>query len=215
MTILSGFFAQDCDAGYFKQDTSDIHKATASRKSAFHGGLLMLRLGYYPALYIFLFATQVTHAAVIMRCQDDQGHITYTQFGCAAEQHQQQQVIKNPPPGSIQPTLLPQTNISTPPGKPPRVSVIGDKESPCGIELSSEDRRKAIIRQQIRPGLTRNDVESSLGQPDSIKEHNGKTQYLYQPMRKGKSSKRQSISFDENGCVKSNANNTRKTKSRQ
>ena len=45
--------------------------------------------------------------------------------------------------------------------------------------------------------MSRADVESSLGKPDTITEQNGKTRYVYQ-VKKGN---KRNINFDEAGCV--------------
>jgi outer membrane protein assembly factor BamE (lipoprotein component of BamABCDE complex) len=63
--------------------------------------------------------------------------------------------------------------------------------------LSASDRRSAVIGMKVRPGMTRADVESSLGKPDQISTRNGQTQYRY---TKDKARPRM-VSFDEHNCV--------------
>ncbi|MNR64480.1 hypothetical protein D3C85_1871430 [compost metagenome] len=55
-----------------------------------------------------------------------------------------------------------------------------------------------MIRQQVRAGMTRRDVESSLGEPDKITSQNGQTRYHYADQK----GNRRQVTFDEAGCVK-------------
>ena len=170
----------------------------------------MTRLGYCCALYTLLSISPVAQAAAVMRCENEQGHITFTQFGCNTDQQAQAQAFHNPPPGSVRPTAPPQDTERA--RKPNTIAIVGSQDSPCDQALSSEEKRRALIRKQIHPGMTRNEVESSLGHPDSIREHNGQTRYFYQSGKKGKKSKQLSISFDENGCVKGDTRKSRTEK---
>jgi hypothetical protein len=174
----------------------------------------MTRLGYCCALYTLLFISPAAQTAAVMRCENEQGHITFTQFGCNTDQLAQAQTFYNPPPGSVRPAPPPPQNTDR--GRKPNViTIVGGQDSPCDQALTSEEKRRALIRKQIHPGMTRNEVESSLGQPDSIRDHNGQTRYIYQSSKKGKKSKQLSISFDENGCVKGNTRKARIGKSEQ
>ncbi len=76
--------------------------------------------------------------------------------------------------------------------------MVGEREEVCGNMISAQERRKAIIRKQIRSGMTRTDVESALGKPDRISGSNGRLRYHYKP-KKGVS---YDVAFDTNGCVK-------------
>ena len=78
------------------------------------------------------------------------------------------------------------------------VTVVGSRDDGCGNQMTSSERRTAIIRQRITSGMSRSDVESSLGKPDRITQHNGQTRYLY---RDNQGNNRQ-VSFDAAGCVK-------------
>lgn len=68
----------------------------------------------------------------------------------------------------------------------------------CGNLLSSSEKRQAIIRREVRSGMSSADVESSLGKPDRITRQNGRQRYHYRDKR----GDNQLISFDEAGCVK-------------
>ena len=76
--------------------------------------------------------------------------------------------------------------------------MVGTKQDGCGNQLSSSERRRAVIRQQVRGGMTQRDVESALGKPDKITTNDGQTRYHYAD---DKGNKRQ-VNFDEYGCVK-------------
>ena len=76
--------------------------------------------------------------------------------------------------------------------------VVGTKQDGCGNRLSSSERRRAVIRQQVRGGMTQRDVESALGKPDKITTNDGQTRYHYAD---DKGNKRQ-VNFDEYGCEK-------------
>jgi len=79
------------------------------------------------------------------------------------------------------------------------VATTGTSQSTCGEALSSSERRRAVIRQQIRSGMSQRDVENALGKPDKVTSNNGQTRYHYAD-EKGN---RRQVSFDESGCVKS------------
>ena len=151
-----------------------------------------------------------TLGSTVFRCEDAKGHVTFTRQGCPDTHNQSLQQAYNPTPGSGKPVPLAK------PRKPSRESkkndqqeltVVGIKQHSCGNHLSSSERRAAIIKQQIRLGMSRSDVESSLGKPDKITEQNGQTRYVYQ----GKKGNKRNVSFDEAGCVKGKAKAKRKS----
>jgi hypothetical protein len=153
------------------------------------------------AFCAFLLCPLTTFSSTVFRCEDASGHTTFTRNGCTATQSQSLQQAYNPTPGHGKPISL------ATPRKAPRktkrktereLTVVGAKQDGCGNHLSSSERRTAIIKQQIRKGMSRSDVESSLGKPDKSTEQNGSTRYVYE----GRKGKKRSINFDENGCVK-------------
>ncbi|QXI31623.1 outer membrane protein assembly factor BamE [Pseudomonas vanderleydeniana] len=75
--------------------------------------------------------------------------------------------------------------------------VVGEHDDGCGNQLDARSRRQAIIQQEVRPGMNRQEVESALGKPDRISTSNSTTRYHYNP-KKGRSSL---VQFDEKGCV--------------
>lgn len=145
--------------------------------------------------------------ATVQRCEDAQGNITFTSLGCLSDHNMQLQRAYNAPPGSSSATnLLPEAapfrrETAEPPNNrrtSKELVVVGQRDDGCGNQVSSEQRRRAIINQQTRAGMNLRDVESSLGKPDKITTRNGETRYHYSE-KKGRSSQ---VVFDENGCVK-------------
>lgn len=145
-------------------------------------------------------AVSSAQATTVFRCQSSDGHLTYTLNGCPSTSEQHTQHAFNPTPGSDQATPMaapekrhkPSTTESSP-------VVVGKQQDGCGNQLNRSARRTAIIRQEVRSGMSRNDIESALGKPDKITSNNGTTRYTYED-RKGN---RRQVNFDENGCVKS------------
>lgn len=156
----------------------------------------------YAALCVaLLYPTQDSSAASVFRCEDANGHITFTRHGCTTEQEQQTQSTRNHTPGSGKaiPLARPEQNSrSTRNSGSADLVIVGQQDDGCGNRITGSERRQAVIRQEIRSGMTRADVESSLGKPDKITRQNGQQRYHYRDKR-GNS---QQISFDEAGCVK-------------
>ncbi len=155
-------------------------------------------------LCALLLASPTTHAASVYRCVDETGHVTFTRQGCAPSQTAQMQNAFNPTPSSGKATRM--AEPSSQQTKRQRkhadtgatLTVVGEQDDGCGNLLTQQARRKAIVEQQVRAGMTRADIESALGRPDAISSNNGQTRYRYSP-QKGRS---RSVSFDENGCVR-------------
>jgi hypothetical protein len=144
-----------------------------------------------------------TPASTVFRCEDASGHITFTLQGCPAEQAQHLQNAYNPTPSSGKPIPLAKTAKSSrkkakEPESASALVVVGEKQDGCGNRVVGSERREAVIKQQIRSGMTQSDVESSLGTPEKISRQNGQTRYHY---RDQQGNSRQ-VSFDEAGCVK-------------
>lgn len=138
-------------------------------------------------------------AATVFRCEDSQGRLTYTHLGCPDDNSQSLQRAYNPTPGTGKATPMardaPQALKDT---QPREVVVVGRKLDGCGDRLTSSERRQAIIRQQIRGGMTRSDVESAFGKPDKITRVDGDTRYHYDDTK----GNRRQVTLDEAGCVK-------------
>ena len=150
-----------------------------------------------------LYPSNDLYASTVFRCEDESGRITYTLSGCPAHASQSLQSAHNPTPGQGKATPLAKNTQKTnrknsAPTDEPKLTVVGSKQDGCGNQVTGSERRTAMIRQQVRSGMTQADIESSLGEPDKITTQNGDTRYHYAD-RQG--NKRQ-VTFDEAGCVK-------------
>ena len=139
-------------------------------------------------------------ASSVFRCEDEAGHVTFTLHGCPENSRQNIQQAHNPTPGQGKPVPLAKAgrqarSSGNDAGK--ELVVVGVRQDGCGNRLTGSERRRAVIRQQIRGGMTRHDVESALGEPDRISSNDGQTRYHYADE---KGNKRQ-VTFDEAGCV--------------
>lgn len=138
-------------------------------------------------------------AATVFRCEDAEGHITFTQLGCPSEDSQTLQKAYNPTPGNGQPVPLANpTRSSAPRQKSGTAVVVGEQNDGCGNRVTGSARREAMIRKEVRAGMTLADVESMLGKPDKVSSQNGQLRYQYLE-RNGRS---RQVSFDEDRCVK-------------
>ena len=161
-----------------------------------HGSLKSGLLG------LCLLFSQAAFATSVFRCQDANGHVTYTLSGCPINHDQAIQHASNPTPSSGRPTLMAAPSKSTRSGERSDnqgPTVVGVRDDGCGNQLSSSEKRSAIIRKEVRRGMARSDIESALGKPDSSNEQNGQARYVY----KDQDGRKRQISFDESGCVKS------------
>jgi hypothetical protein len=145
-------------------------------------------------------------AATVYRCEDHNGRVTFTHLGCASDQQTQLQTADNPPPSGGTKETEKAAGKNQPTTKPTEqehraVVGIGQREDGCGNLLTARERRKAMIDKEARAGMSRADVESMLGKPDSISSQNGKLRYNY--VDKQDNNRKRSISFDADGCVKS------------
>lgn len=152
---------------------------------------------------ISLYPITSLSAATVFRCEDASGHVTFTFHGCPTDQLQQLQDARNHTPSSGE--TIPLANTSTPEGTRPRtrehvttLTVVGERKDGCGDLLTGSARREAMVKQQVRSGMTQSDVESMFGKPDRISSRNGDTRWHYQD-RKGNT---RQVAFDEAGCVK-------------
>lgn len=157
------------------------------------------------ALLALLCFPLLTPATTVQRCEDSLGNITFTSQGCPSGHSMQLQSAYNAPPGTVI-NLLPESTHAPRQVAAPsdnrqtnkELVVVGQRDEPCGNQISREQRRRAIINQQTRAGMSVQDVESALGKPDKITSRNGETRYYYRE-KNGRSSQ---VAFNEKGCVK-------------
>ncbi|MDH4874195.1 outer membrane protein assembly factor BamE [Pseudomonas sp. BN515] len=144
------------------------------------------------------------NAAFVFRCNDSEGNVSFNQHGCPPDSQVKHQrtgtpnlLSSEPIPEEIGGQYFPSQKWESP-ERSTEIVVVGEREEVCGNLISPQERRKAIIRKQIRKGMTRADVESALGKPDRISGTNGQVRYHY----KAKKGAGQQVAFDEDGCVK-------------
>lgn len=144
-------------------------------------------------------------ASTVFRCEDASGHITFTQQGCPVDQTQHLHDARNhtPSSGAIIPLASPAREaLHTPRGSPNErtraLIVVGEREDGCGDLLTGSARREAMVKQQVRRGMTQADVESMFGKPQRTSSRNGESRWHYVD-RTGNT---RQVSFDEAGCVK-------------
>jgi len=149
-----------------------------------------------------LYPIEDSSAASVFRCVGADGHVTFTRHGCATDQEQHLQDARNPTPSSSKtiPLADPDQRAMPSPTSAGELVIVGQQDDGCGNLLTSSEKRQAIIRKEVRSGMSRADVENSLGKPDRVTASNGQQRYHYKEKRKGGSSRQ--VSFDEAGCVK-------------
>lgn len=162
----------------------------------------MLRLLCAGICATLLYPTHLIFASTVFRCEDAGGKITYTRHGCPVTADQQLQEAFNPTPGKGKPVPLAKAKkekrSKSKTDKRSQPLVVGQKDDGCGNRVTGRERRKAIVQQQAKSGMTQADVESSLGTPDKITRQNGETRYHYVDNE----GNRRQVTFDEGGCVK-------------
>ncbi|MFV3369847.1 outer membrane protein assembly factor BamE domain-containing protein [Pseudomonas sp. NY15435] len=165
-----------------------------------------------PALLISLLTLWLptSEAASVFRCTAADGSVLFSQYGCPVERQQEIQEASNPTPGSGKPVPMARTQEATPQKPAARsrgqskdaeheaVVIVGEQQNGCGNRVTGSARRKAIIAGRIRTGMTRSDVESALGRPDRVSQHNETLRYHYEADKKHGS---RTVTFDEDGCV--------------
>lgn len=169
-----------------------------------------------PALLCSLLIPLVptSEAASVFRCTAADGSVLFSQYGCPVERQQEIQEASNPTPGSGEPVpmAIPQETVVQKPVARSRgaskeaeresVVVVGEQQNGCGNRVIGSARRKAIIEGRIRTGMTRSDVESALGRPDRVSQHNETLRYHYEADKKHSA---RTVTFDEDGCVQGKA----------
>lgn len=151
---------------------------------------------------LLLCSSSLLFASSVYRCVAPDGHITFTRHGCPTDQQQQLQNASNASPGSGRPIPMAndtpeRTPRATKQGNPQEPTIVGQQDDGCGNRITDRERREAIIKKEVRSGMTRTDMESALGKPDRISSRNGRTSYHY---RDNEGNTRQ-IDFNEHNCV--------------
>lgn len=156
---------------------------------------------WFHLLAVAAATMDVSHsdAATLQRCIAPGGHVTYTAHGCPSQGEQTTITTPNAySDGSDARTTAPKSSASAQQSTPNDLVIVGVRDDGCGNRVTGSSRREAIIRKEIRTGMTRRDVESMLGRPDKVTGQNGQLRYYYQD-RQGN---RRQVSFDREGCVR-------------
>ncbi|WP_181069569.1 DUF4124 domain-containing protein [Stutzerimonas azotifigens] len=123
---------------------------------------------HYPALILTLIlASPTATAANVYRCVDHEGRVTFTRHGCAQDQQSDTQRAFNATPGSGKPVPMAKPSSTTRPTRKgtDALLVVGETDDGCGNQLTSQERRIAVLRKQAKAGMTLADIESALGKP--------------------------------------------------
>ena len=149
-----------------------------------------------------LLLAESTLAASVYRCVDELGQVSFSQQGCPGAQRAERHSASNPTPGSGKavPLAQPATRERAPRPRDEPVLVVGEQDDGCGNRLTASERRSAIITRSIRSGMSRRDVESALGRPESVSGSDGSTRLRF---RDGRGQLR-TVTLDEHGCVRAN-----------
>jgi len=139
-------------------------------------------------------------AATVYRCEDASGHFTFSASGCASDSDSRLQRADNPRPGGAKPTLMAKPKAAPRKEVARTPTVVAAKTDGCGDLLSASARRQAIIRGQVKVGMSRADVESALGPPQRISQLDALTRYHYEARQR--KDRTRLVTFDEHGCVR-------------
>lgn len=139
-------------------------------------------------------------SATVFRCEDAAGHLTFSASGCASDSDSRLQRADNPRPGGARPTLMAKPKAAPRKEAPRAPTVVATRTDGCGDLLSSRERRQAIIRGQVKIGMSRADVENALGPPQRISQLDTLTRYHYEERQRKERSRL--VTFDDQGCVR-------------
>lgn len=139
-------------------------------------------------------------SATVFRCEDAAGHLTFSASGCASDSDSRLQRADNPRPGGARPTLMAKPKAAPRKEAPRAPTVVATRTDGCGDLLSSSERRQAIIRGQVKIGMSRAAVENALGPPQRISQLDTLTRYHYEARQRKERSRL--VTFDDQGCVR-------------
>lgn len=102
---------------------------------------------------------QDSSATSVFRCEDSNGQITFTRHGCAPEQTQYRQEVRNHSPGSGKPIPLavPRARTATPTTRSRAPVIVGEQDDVRGLEVWHREgvpgRDRGIPEEPGRRGL--------------------------------------------------------------
>lgn len=160
-------------------------------------------------IFMFLAAAALAanaSAASVFKCVDAAGRITFTQQSCPQSSllHDVVSASSPTPSGSSQPVAMAATPEPAGMGRAgrPRASGIGASapQAGCNTGLNAQDLRKAKVRNEIVPGMSRKDIEDMYGKAGRGGSARGAGASTYW---NDKYVDVTSVSYDRNGCVRS------------
>lgn len=170
----------------------------------------MRRFAAFAAICLISTATQ---AAAVFKCVDEKGKVTFTtNANCPSGSHLNDVVsAHNPPPAGSGPAAV----MAEPANPRPRYQDVGggtqsqrgytvvggsDDKAPCSTGLSDRELRTAMVRKEVVPGMTREQIESMYGRPNRDGSARGAGTSTYW---NDKYVDVTSVRYDTSGCVRS------------
>ncbi len=159
----------------------------------------MRKLLALALLLNFLDVSPTSAATQIYKCITQADAVIFSDSVCPSGAKQNIQTLQKPmliqalPKHVIQQS---QNKVSTDKRRP-RVIVVGAQSHVCGSH-DPQARRTAMVRKQVKSGMSQADIESMYGKPLKQDINNGILTATY---RSNKGQKR-SVRFDEHGCVR-------------
>lgn len=159
-------------------------------------------------------ASAGANAATVFKCVDEKGKVTFTANANCPQGQQLQDVVSAhnaAPSGSgpatrmaepARPAISNRYGNSSSPSQNPGYTVVGGSADaqPCSTGLSDRDLRTAMVRKEIVPGMSREQVESMYGKPNRDGAARGAGASTYW---NDKYVDQTSVSYDRTGCVHS------------
>lgn len=152
------------------------------------------------------------NAATVFKCVDEKGKVTFTSSANCPSGHELQDIVS---PHNAAPSGSGPATVMAKPDDPVSVkgshqaapsgqgyTVVGGSEpqAPCSTGLSDRDLRTAMVRKEIVPGMSRDQIESMYGKPnrDGAAQGGGSSTYW-----NDKYVDQTSVNYDRGGCVRS------------
>ncbi len=146
-------------------------------------------------------------AETVFKCVDAAGKVTFTQQACP-DSTGLADVVRahnSPPSAGGSPVRMADQPIRYSPAdqsqNQPRkssVTVVGERVSPCQIDMSAQDHRSAVVSGKAQQGMTAGEIEGMYGEPDTVSSANGETSYRYWNAQDREYVR---VDFDKNGCA--------------
>lgn len=168
---------------------------------------------YLAAAAAICLLSGAAQAASVFKCVDGNGKVTFTSNANCPRGNDLTDVVSahNAAPSGTGPATVmakPERrqqryhNSNSAPRQNQGYTVVGGSadKTPCSTGLSDRDLRTAMVRKEVVPGMTRDQIESMYGKPNRDgAAHGGGTSTYYND----KYVDQTSVSYDSGGCVRS------------